>query len=113
MLQTPKPDFSRHEREAEFLQALAHPVRLKILELVSSGEICGCEIEPRFDLDQSTISRHLQILRRAGILLARKDGVRVLYRVRSPRFLRLYRNLARLITEQAQEELAQLAVRSA
>ena len=113
MHQSSKADFWRHEREADFLRALAHPIRLQILELVSGGEVCGCEIEPRFDLDQSTISRHLQILRRAGILVARKDGVRVLYRVRNARVLRLYRNLARLITEQAQEELAHLVAHSA
>jgi len=99
---------TRHEREAQFLQALAHPARLQILELLHGGELCGCEIEPHIALDQSTVSRHLQILKRAGIVAARKDGARSLYRLRDPRVLRLRRLVAELVTARAQEELAAL-----
>jgi ArsR family transcriptional regulator len=100
----------RREREAQLLQALAHPVRLQILELVQDGELCTCEIEPHIALDQSTVSRHLQILKRAGILAARKDGTKSLYRLRDPRIPRLQRLVGEFVTARAQEELAALTV---
>ncbi len=96
------------ERAAQFLHALAQPARLRILELIGEGELCGCEIEPHLELDQSTVSRHLQVLRRAGILRARKYGVRVLYRLRHPGVLQVLRDVEALIAEQAREELVRL-----
>jgi ArsR family transcriptional regulator len=110
MLKRPSP--ARREREAQFLQALAHPVRLQILELLAGGELCGCEIEPQIDLDQSTVSRHLQILKRAGVVAARKDGARVLYRLRDPRVLKVQRLVSESVTAQAREELAALTARA-
>ena len=104
-------DLPRLEREAEFLQALAHPVRLQILDFLGEEEKCGCEIEPRIKLDQSTISRHLQILKRAGVLLARKDGVRVLYKIDDRRIMNLRRRAGELIAARAQRDLASLGAR--
>ena len=71
------------ERIAEMGQALGHPYRIQILRLLSKGELCGCEIAPHFKLDQSGISRHLNALRRAGLITPRRDGVRVYWRVSS------------------------------
>lgn len=105
----PRSHLPRYQREARFLQALAHPARLAIVDLLAQGERCGCEIDPYLGLDQSTVSRHLQILRRAGVLKARKDGVRVIYAVRSAAVIRLRDQLAKLIMRQAREELAQLS----
>lgn len=96
------------EREAGFLQALAHPVRLQILGMLSEGELCVCEIEPHLDLDQSTVSRHLQVLKREGIVKARKDGTRVLYRLAHPRVLRLRRLVSECVRARAKEQLADL-----
>lgn len=103
----------RREREAQLLQALAHPVRLQILELLEGGELCTCEIEPHIALDQSTVSRHLQTLKRAGILAARKDGAKSLYRLRDPRISRLQRLVGEFVTTQAREELAAITAPSA
>jgi ArsR family transcriptional regulator len=106
-----KPDLPHLEREAQFLQALAHPIRLQILDFLSDEEKCVCEIEPHIDLDQSTISRHLQILKRAGVLASRKDGVRVFYQVRDPRVLKLRRQLAQLMMAQVRKDLSLLTLR--
>ncbi len=72
------------EQIAAIGQALAHPIRVQLLRLLSRKEMCGCEIAPYFDLDQSGISRHLNALRRAGLVSARRDGVRIYWRVASP-----------------------------
>ncbi|MBI4524162.1 MAG: winged helix-turn-helix transcriptional regulator [Deltaproteobacteria bacterium] len=104
-------DLPRLEREAQFLQALAHPVRLRILDFLGEEEKCGCEIEPHINLDKSTISRHLQILKRAGVLLARKEGVRVLYKIDDRRIMNLRRRVGELITARVQRDLASLGAR--
>ena len=96
---------SLRERQVRFLRALGHPARLRILEIIGSREICGCELEPQLGLDQSTVSRHLQILRREGILEARRDGVRVLYRVRDLALHGLLRQVRDLVRAEAEREL--------
>ncbi len=68
------------EVEAEVLRALGHPARLKILELLRDGERCVCEIEPALGLRQPNVSQHLGALRAANLVVARRDGLRVLYR---------------------------------
>jgi len=98
----------RLDREAAFLQALAHPVRLQILEFLGKGEKCGCEIEPHLNLDQSTTSRHLQLLKRVGVLSSRKDGVRVLFKVNDLRVMKIRQVVSKLITGRARKELALL-----
>jgi len=75
----------RHEVQAEFLQAVGQTTRLRILETLGDGERCVCEIYQAIGEEQSNVSRHLAILRRAGILLARREGGKVLYRYRDPR----------------------------
>jgi len=74
---------------AEIGEALGHPIRIAILRLVAQGETCLCEMRPLFSVDKSGLSRHLAALRRAGLLLARREGVRVLYNLASPRVIDL------------------------
>jgi DNA-binding transcriptional ArsR family regulator len=74
---------------AEIGEALGHPIRIAILRLVARGETCLCEIRPLFPVDESGLSRHLAALRRAGLLVARREGVRVLYNLASPRVIDL------------------------
>lgn len=68
---------------SSFLKALAHPTRLKILEqLKNEDELCVCHIYEDLDLEQSNVSQHLKVLRDQGILISRKDGLKVMYRIR-------------------------------
>lgn len=68
---------SRSESYVTMLKALADPTRLEILRLVAaqSGAVCVCDIVDRFDLSQPTISHHLKILRDAGLLVGRRQGL--------------------------------------
>jgi DNA-binding transcriptional ArsR family regulator len=70
--------------EADTLNALAHPARLEILELLRQGECCVCHIQAMLDQRQAYISQHLNVLRRAGLVVNRKDGLRVYYKVTDP-----------------------------
>jgi DNA-binding transcriptional ArsR family regulator len=69
---------------------LSHPIRVAILRLLADrGELCSCEIEPRFNVDPSGVSRHLSALRDAGLVVSRRDGVRILHRLASPSVVKL------------------------
>lgn len=71
------------------MQAMAHPLRLKILCLVGNHELSVLEIVEAVGTTQSNISQHLAVLRDAGILEARKDANKVFYRVADARVLRM------------------------
>ena len=77
-------------REAsEAMQAMAHPLRLKILCLVGNQELSVLEIVDAVGTTQSNISQHLAVLRDLGILEARKEANRVFYRIPDPRILNM------------------------
>jgi DNA-binding transcriptional ArsR family regulator len=61
--------------------ALSEPIRLEILSFLRSGEKCVCQIVPHLDLIQPLVSRHLKILKNAGIIRCRKDGTRRMYSI--------------------------------
>jgi ArsR family transcriptional regulator, arsenate/arsenite/antimonite-responsive transcriptional repressor len=73
------------EREAELLKAVAHPLRLELLKGLSQGEECVCHLSFMLAKPQPYVSKHLAALREAGLVLDRRDGQRVFYRLASPR----------------------------
>lgn len=77
------------EIAARSLKAMSHPLRLKILCVVSMGEVCVQNIVEAVGTSQSNISQHLAILRDKGVLATRKDANRVYYRVADQRTLQL------------------------
>jgi ArsR family transcriptional regulator len=68
--------------KAEFFKALAHPIRIRILEILRSHARSVQELQARLDLDQSTVSQQLAVLRAKNIVTARKEGTTVWYGVR-------------------------------
>ena len=77
-------------REAsEAMQAMAHPLRLKILCLVGNQELSVLEIVDAVGTSQSNISQHLAVLRDNGILAARKEANKVFYRIGDARVLQM------------------------
>jgi ArsR family transcriptional regulator len=77
------------ETAARALKAIAHPLRLKILCVLGSVEVCVQDIVEAVGTSQSNISQHLAILRDKRVLLSRKDANRVYYRIGDPRTLQL------------------------
>src|SRR6476469_3699469 len=71
------------------MHAMAHPLRLKILCLVGNQELAVSEIVEAVGTSQSNISQHLAVLRDNGLIEARKDAARVLYRIRDVRIVRM------------------------
>lgn len=64
-----------------FFKGLADPSRLRILNLLLHGELCGCDIQYVLDASQSNVSRHLTYLKNSGLVLDRRSGYRVYYRL--------------------------------
>ena len=62
-------------------KALGHPVRLQILDMLRSGEVCVCHMETALGKRQAYISQQLMVLRDAGLVESRRDGLSVFYRV--------------------------------
>jgi len=90
------------QRISTIAKALAHPARVRILELLAQGERCGCEFAPILSLDASVVSRHLAQLSRSGIILSRRDRVRVMWRLAAPSTLEILQRLEQLpFTEDA------------
>lgn len=69
---------------SKIIKAMAHPVRLMIIEFLKGGEKCFCHIMPLFDLDKSTVSKHLQVLKNAKILKSHKAGRDMIYSLECP-----------------------------
>ena len=78
-----------YDQQAELLKAMAHPVRLQILDTLREGEQCVCHIEAVLRLRQAYVSQQLVVLRKANLVLDRKDGLRVYYRLTDPAVLRV------------------------
>ena len=73
---------ARLEAQAKVMKALAHPSRLFIVEELSSGERCVCELTEMIGADVSTVSKHLTVLRTAGLVQDDKRGTQVFYSLR-------------------------------
>lgn len=79
---SPRHSRQRYAARARIAKALAHPSRLMILEALEGREICVCDLTQLVGADQSTVSKHLAILKQAGLVEDRKNGVMVYYRVK-------------------------------
>jgi ArsR family transcriptional regulator len=78
----PKHPLARYEARARVAKALAHPTRLMMLDVLADREWCVCELTELTGLDQSTVSKHLAVLKHAGIVSDRKDGVKTFFRLK-------------------------------
>jgi DNA-binding transcriptional ArsR family regulator len=79
-----KSNETRYRIQAHILKALAHPTRLYIIEELSKGEQCVCVFKDKVGVDMSTISKHLTILKNAGIISDSKKGHNVYYSLKMP-----------------------------
>ena len=74
-----------YERQASTMKAIAHPVRLRILDILHQEEECVCHLTTVLGARQPYVSKQLAILRSAGLVVDRRDGLVVYYRLRDDR----------------------------
>lgn len=97
-----------YQLKADVMKALAHPLRLAAVDFLADGEQCVCDIAEHVASERSNVSRHLSMMVKAGVLQSRKDGLRVLYKLRTPCVLRFLNCAADVLREQLEEQKALL-----
>jgi len=76
--------FEEAEIRSKIIKSLAHPVRLMIVEWLKDGELPFSKINDLFENDKSTVSKHLLVLKEAGIVSSRKSGLDMIYKLEVP-----------------------------
>jgi DNA-binding transcriptional ArsR family regulator len=90
--------------KADILKAMAQSTRLRILELLRDGEKCICEIIPAINGEQSNISRHISLMQKSRLVSTRKDGVKVMVKIRDPRIFEILDKVSLVLKTQIQEQ---------
>lgn len=78
-----------YEIKADLFRALAHPARIRALEVLAEGERSVSELQPEVGIESSHLSQQLGVLRRAGLVNTRKEGASVIYAIRDPQLVEL------------------------
>ncbi len=97
---------ARFEMRARIIKAMAHPTRLFMIDELSRGERCVCELQEMVGADMSTVSKHLAVLRNAGIVQDDKRGLQVYYRLRCPCITNFFGCVETVMEATAKEQLA-------
>jgi DNA-binding transcriptional ArsR family regulator len=77
----PKSSKVISKKRATVIKALAHPSRLLIAEALMDGEMCVCDLKDLVGADMSTVSKHLSLMREAGVLISEKRGLNIYYQL--------------------------------
>ena len=101
---------AKYEARAKIIKAMAHPARLFVVdELSKTGERCVCELTEMIGSDMSTVSRHLGVLKGAGIVEDQKRGQMVYYRLRVKCILSFFECIESVIACNAKSQQELLA----
>jgi ArsR family transcriptional regulator len=96
---------ARYAARATVIKAMAHPTRLFIVEELSRGERCVCELTEMVGVDVSTVSKHLSVLRNAGIVQDEKRGSQVFYSLLVPCVLNFFSCVESVLESRAKEQV--------
>jgi len=96
-------------KQAEIVKAIAHPLRIAIVDFLKDGERCVCDIAEHIGSEQSNVSRHLSVMVSAGVLEHRKVGLKVIYWLKCPCILDFFTCVSGVLKQQARENERLLA----
>ena len=88
---------------ADVISAAGHEIRLAILDYLKDGEQCVCDIAEHVEANRSNVSRHLSVMLNAGLVGQHKDGLRMMYSLRTPCILNITKCVTGVLRERAQE----------
>ncbi|HEX7487793.1 MAG TPA: metalloregulator ArsR/SmtB family transcription factor [Anaeromyxobacteraceae bacterium] len=91
----------KYQARAEILKAMAHPSRLRMLDALQGGELCVGELQELVRSDLSTVSRHLSVMRTAGLLSSRREANQIFYALRVPCVLKTFECIEAVLREDA------------
>ena len=93
------------EKQAEVVKSIAHPLRIAVLDFLKDGEQCVCDIADFINAERSNVSRHLSVMVASGILESRKDGLKMIYRLKTPCILNFISCVTEVLAEQIRGDL--------
>ena len=91
------------EKQAEIAKAIAHPVRIAIVDFLKEDEQCVCDIAEYVGSERSNVSRHLAVMVKAGVLEYRKEGLKVIYKLKTPCILDFFSCTAECLKQQLKD----------
>ena len=91
------------EKQAEIAKAIAHPLRIAIVDFLRDGEQCVCDIAESIGSERSNVSRHLSVMVNAGVLEYRKEGLKVIYSLRTPCILDFFSCVTGVLKQQVRD----------
>ncbi|MHC4911395.1 MAG: ArsR/SmtB family transcription factor [Planctomycetota bacterium] len=91
------------EKQAEIAKAIAHPLRIAIVDFLKEGEQCVCDIAEYVGSERSNVSRHLAVMVKAGVLECRKEGLKVIYKLKTPCILDFFSCTAECLKQQLKD----------
>lgn len=94
-----------YEERAKIIKALAHPSRLMMVDALVDGEKCVCELTELVGSDMSTVSKHLALMKEAGIVEDRKVGLQVFYSLRCPCIVSFFGCVEAVMKSNAKEKM--------
>lgn len=94
---------TRYEARARIIKAMAHPTRLFLVDELSRKSRCVCELTELVGADTSTVSKHLSVLKSAGIVSDEKRGLQVWYTLKMPCVMNFFGCVESVIEEQRKE----------
>jgi ArsR family transcriptional regulator len=97
-----------YEMKAEVIQAAGHPIRLAILDFLKDGEQCVCDIATHVGAQRSNVSRHLAVMLKAGIVDCHKDGLKMIYSLKTPCILSFLACVTDVLRDQVKAQTAVL-----
>ncbi|MGD9110460.1 MAG: metalloregulator ArsR/SmtB family transcription factor [Phycisphaerales bacterium] len=97
-----------YQKQAEIVKAIAHPLRIAIIDFLQTGPQCVCDIAKHIHSEQSNVSRHLSVMVSAGILDYQKDGLKVIYNLKTPCILNFFSCVTKCLQQQVKEQQAML-----
>ena len=97
------------EKQAEIAKAIAHPLRIAIVDFLKDGEQCVCDIAKHIGSERSNVSRHLSVMVNAGVLEYRKEGLKVIYKLKTPCVLEFFACVSRVLKQQIKDNQKLLA----
>jgi DNA-binding transcriptional ArsR family regulator len=90
--------------KAEVFKAMGHPLRLGIIEFLQQGEMCVCDIVTHVGTEISNVSKHLSVLKKAGIVTDRRDGLKIMYSLTMPCALDFVRCVEGVVIKRLDEQ---------
>ena len=91
------------EKHAEIAKAIAHPLRIAIIDFLKDGEQCVCDIAEYIGSERSNVSRHLSVMANAGLLEYRKNGLKVIYTLKCTCIVDFFSCVSGVLRQQAKE----------